>query len=68
MSNLVANTQQVTKRWTDKKRRVTVAGAYCPTCGMPVPDLERLRAENKALRKQLEEKLSEVPANGNGLG
>lgn len=57
MSKLFENTQQVTKRWTDKKRRtVTAADAHCPTCGILVPDLQRLRAENEALRKQLEEK------------
>ena len=30
--------------------------AHCPTCGILVPDLERVRAENEALKKQLEEK------------
>jgi hypothetical protein len=69
MSNLFANTQQLTERWADKKRRtVTVADAYCPTCGILVPDLARLRAENEALKKQLEEKRLEVAASGNGLG
>jgi hypothetical protein len=28
---------------------------HCPTCGMLVPDLARVRAENEALKKQLEE-------------
>ena len=27
---------------------------HCPTCGILVPDLERVRAENEALKKQLE--------------
>jgi hypothetical protein len=70
MSNLFANTQQVTERWTDKKRRtVTVADAYCPTCGILVPDLQRLRAENEALKEAIGEKwFLEVAASGNGLG
>jgi hypothetical protein len=69
MSNLFANTQRVTERWQDKKRRtVTVADAYCPTCGILVPDLQRLRAENEALKKQLDEKRLEVTASENGLG
>jgi hypothetical protein len=69
MSKLFANTQQVTERWKDKKRRtVAVADAYCPTCGILVPDLQRLRAENEALKKQLEEMRLEVAASGNGQG
>ena len=55
-----ADTQQLTKRWTERRRTATVADAYCPTCGILVPDLERLRAENEALRKQLDEKQFEV--------
>jgi hypothetical protein len=69
MSNLSAITQQGTERWADKKRRtVTVADAFCPTCGILVPDLQRLRAENEALKKQLEEKQLDVAASENGLG
>ena len=65
MSNLFANTQQVTERWADKKRRtVTVADAYCPTCGILVPGLARLGAENEALKKQLKEKRLEVAPTG----
>ena len=28
---------------------------HCPTCGILVPEIERLRAENEALKEQLEE-------------
>jgi hypothetical protein len=34
--------------------------AHCPTCGILVPDLERVRAENEALKKQLAEKRLKV--------
>ena len=34
--------------WTDPD-------AHCPTCGILVPELERLRAENEAIKEQLEE-------------
>ena len=34
--------------WTDPD-------AHCPTCGIFVPELERLRAENEAIKEQLEE-------------
>jgi hypothetical protein len=61
MSKPFPNAQQATKRWTDTQRNTaTRADAYCPTCGILVPDLERLRAENEALRKQLKEKRLEV--------
>jgi hypothetical protein len=44
---------------SDLSYRVTVAD-YCPTCGILVPELERFRAVNEALKKQLEEKQLEI--------
>ncbi|MGH3085152.1 MAG: hypothetical protein ACRDNP_14085 [Gaiellaceae bacterium] len=52
--------QEVFLAMVEQRHTVTVADAHCPTCGILVPDLERVRAENEALKKQLEEKRLEV--------
>ena len=48
--------QEVFLAMVERRHTVIVADAHCPTCGILVPDLERVCAENKALKSQLEEK------------
>jgi hypothetical protein len=45
-----------------------IVADYCPTCGILVPELERVRAENEALKKQLEEKRLELARAGRLAG